>query len=228
MKEKREDWAFLFVCFGGLTAEKQKDVDSVLNNKIGQPVVQIFYDSLGKTGALAFTACGVIIVQFTAIVCMVSLALYPAHHRHEMNVNTDEKTQQSLSRTIFAFSRDHLIPLSSIWATVNGVTGIPLYAVWLSVLLPIIINLIGLGSYQAVSAVFNVATAVLDLSYVVPIGCKLLFGRFERGPWHLGPLSVYTNIYSILWTLFITVLFFMPTVRPVTAMNVSEHSLPCL
>ncbi|EXJ83963.1 hypothetical protein A1O3_04630 [Capronia epimyces CBS 606.96] len=175
-----------------------KDPIAVLANKIGQPVVQIFYDSLGKSGALAFTACGVIIVQFTAIVCM-----------------------QSLSRTIFAFSRDRLLPLSSIWAKVNGLTGIPLYAVWLSVLLPIIISLIGLGSYQAVSAVFNVATAVLDLSYIVPISCKLAFGRFQRGPWHLGPLSVWVNVYSVFWTLFITVLFFMPTVRPVTAANMN-------
>ncbi|KIW74141.1 hypothetical protein Z517_12551 [Fonsecaea pedrosoi CBS 271.37] len=175
-----------------------KDPYTVLANKIGQPVVQIFYDSLGKSGALAFTACGVIIVQFTAIVCM-----------------------QSLSRTIFAFSRDRLLPFSSIWAKVNTLTGIPLHAVWLSVLLPIVISLIGLGSYQAVSAVFNVATAVLDLSYAVPLGCKLAFGRFHRGPWHLGAFSVLINVYSIVWTFFITVLFFMPTVRPVTAVNMN-------
>lgn len=99
-----------------------------------------------------------------------------------------------------------------------------MHAVWLSVILPCLVNLIGLGSYAAVSAVFNVAAAVLDLSYAIPIAVKLTFGKFERGQWHIRRLGVVNNIYSVFWTAFITVLFFMPTVRPVTALNVSSMS----
>lgn len=104
---------------------------------------------------------------------------------------------------------------------------VPLLAVWLSVVLPIFINLIGLGSYQAVSAIFNVATAVLDLSYVGPISCKMAFSRFENGPWNLGIFGTPIHIYSVVWTLFITVLFFMLTFRPVPAANVSQLPERC-
>jgi amino acid transporter len=129
--------------------------------------------------------------------------------------------QQALARTVFAFSRDRLLPGSRIWIKINPLTGTPLNAVWVSVLMCIAINLIGLGSYTAIAGVFNVTAIALDWSYVIPILCKLMYGKFEPGPWNMGKASFWVNLWACLWTAFVTIIFILPTVRPVTALNVS-------
>lgn len=165
---------------------------------VQQPVAQIFYNSLGKSGGIAFTVCAFIILQF---VCFTAT--------------------QALARTFFAFSRDRLIPGSHIWTKVNRATGTPLYAVWISIFWCIAINLVALGSYTAISGVFNVCAIALDWSYCIPIACKLIFGKFQPGPWHLGKASFFVNSWAIIWTAFVSVIFVMPTVRPTTAENMN-------
>ena len=97
----------------------------------------------------------------------------------------------------------------------NPITETPLYAVWISVFWCIAINLIGLGSYTAIEGVFNITAIALDWSYVIPIFCKLVFGRFEPGPWHLGRASAAVNAWACIWTVFVTIIFVCPTSVPV-------------
>lgn len=163
-----------------------------------QPVAYIFYQSLGKTGGMVYTVCAFIILQF---VCFTAT--------------------QALGRTVFAFSRDRLLPFSKVWTIVNPYTGTPLYAVWLSVIFCVAINLIGLGSYTAILGVFNVCAIALDWSYCIPIFCKVVFGQFQPGPWNLGRASKFINIWACCWTLFVSIIFIMPTLRPVTADNMN-------
>jgi len=165
-----------------------------LGSPIVQPVAQIFYNSLGKAGGIFYTVCGFIIIKF---VCFTAM--------------------QALGRTVFAFSRDRLLPFSSVWTKINPMTGTPLYAVWISVFWCIVINLIGLGSYAAISGVFNICAIALDWSYCIPIICKLMFGKFVPGPWHMGKASFYVNVWACLWTLFVSIIFILPTAMPVTA-----------
>nr|AQV04225.1 putative amino acid transporter [Alternaria oxytropis] len=189
-------WLFTIVlCFvmGDITGK-----ESILDSPIEQPVSQIFYNVLGKPGGIAFTACAFIILKFGTFTAM-----------------------QSLTRTIFAFSRDELLPLSCIWTKIMPQTGTPILAVWASVLCCIGIDLIGLSSYTAIAGVFNVCTIALDWSYCIPIFCKVVFGQFTPGPWHLGKYSLFVNAYACLWTLFLSVIFIMPTIRPVTSENMN-------
>lgn len=65
---------------------------------------------------------------------------------------------------------------------INPLTQTPIYAMWISVFGVIAINLIGLGSYTAIADVFNVTAIALDVSYCIPIVCKLIFSQFEPGP----------------------------------------------
>ena len=139
--------------------------------------------------------------------------------------HVDYPSQQALGRTFFAFSRDGLIPGSHIWIKINSFTQTPLYAVWLSVILIILINLIALGSYIAITGVFNVTAIALDWSYVIPIICKLASNKFEPGPWYLGKASKFVNSWAVIWTSFTTIIFILPTVRPVKANNVSTKRL---
>jgi amino acid permease (GABA permease) len=163
-----------------------------------QPVAQIYYNSLGKSGGIAFTVFAFIILQF---VCFTAT--------------------QALARTFFAFSRDRLIPGSHLWTKVNRRSGTPLNAVWISVFWCIAINLIALGSYTAALGVFNVCAIALDWSYCIPIACKVMFGKFEPGPWHLGKFSTAINIWACVWTAFVSVIFVFPESVPVTPENMN-------
>jgi len=174
------------------------DVSKITESPMEQPVAQIFFDSLGKSGGIFYTVMAFIIAQF---VCFTAT--------------------QALGRTFFAFSRDRLIPFSRIWTIVDKRTGTPLYAVWISIFWCIVINLIALGSVTAITGIFNITAIALDWSYVIPIVCKLAFNRFEPGPWHLGRFSPYVNAWACIWTLFVSVIFLLPTVRPVSATNMN-------
>ena len=174
------------------------DPATILASPIYQPVAQIYYNSLGRAGGVFYTVCAFIILQF---VCFTAT--------------------QALARTFFAFSRDQLIPGSKFWTKINKRTGTPIYAVWISVFWCIAINLIGLGSYAAIAGVFNVTAIALDWSYCIPIFCKIVFGKFEPGPWHMGKFGYIVNIWACTWTLFVSIIFFMPTIRPVTGENMN-------
>ncbi|KAH6663836.1 amino acid permease-domain-containing protein [Halenospora varia] len=178
------------------------DPAEILASPIFQPVAQLYYNSLGKAGGIFYTVCGFIIIKF---VCFTAM--------------------QALGRTVFAFSRDGLLPASKVWTNINGVTGTPLYAVWVSVICCIVINLIGLGSYAAISGVFNICAIALDWSYIIPIVCKLLFNKFEPGPWHMGKFSFWVNLWACVWTFFVTIIFLLPTVRPVAADTMNYASV---
>ncbi|KAH8697883.1 putative amino acid permease [Talaromyces proteolyticus] len=174
------------------------DPNSLINSPMEQPVAQIFYNSLGKSGGLVYTVCAFILLQF---ICFTAT--------------------QSLARTVFAFSRDRLLPLSNVWCKVSKLTGTPLYAVWFSVFWCIAINLIALGNYAAILGVFNITAIALDWSYIIPVVCKLFFGRFEPGPWHMGKFSVLVNWWAVIWTTFVSIIFFFPTAEPVTGENMN-------
>ncbi|CAF1263580.1 unnamed protein product [Adineta ricciae] len=174
------------------------DINDLLASPTGQPFTQIFYNVFGEGGGMLFTLFAFVILNFCGIAAL-----------------------QACARTIFAFSRDELLPFSNIWIRINKYTQTPLIAVWLNVTLAITINLIGLGSYTAISAIFNVCTIALDWSYCIPIICKMLFSynteRYRPGPWHLGKFSWLINCWSVVWTFFVSIIFLLPTTRPVTA-----------
>lgn len=186
-------WVFniiLVLCMG--------DPVEILASPIGQPVVQIFYNVMGKGAAIFFAVSAFLIMNF---VCITAL--------------------QAGSRTLWAFSRDQMIPGSKIWYKIWRRTDTPVLAVWLYTLLCILINLIGLGSYITIAAIFNLCAIALDWSYCIPIICKLCFGRFEPGPWNLGRASRYVNIWACAWTCFASVIFMFPTFMPVAANNMN-------
>ncbi|VBB71990.1 Putative amino-acid permease [Podospora comata] len=164
----------------------------------GQPVAQLFFNAMGRTPAILFTLCGFAVMNLVAIPGI-----------------------QAGSRTIFAFARDDLLPFSHHWRRVSKRSQTPIAAVWLYAALEIIVNLLGLMSDTAISAVFNVCTVALNISYLVPIICKMLYRRFEKGPWNLGRWSFVMNVVAVGWNTFMAVIFFFPTRLPVAAENMN-------
>ncbi|KAH6650410.1 amino acid/polyamine transporter I [Chaetomium tenue] len=175
---------------------------TLITSPSGQPVAQLFYNALGRAPAVFFTLAGFAVMNLVAIPGL-----------------------QGGSRTIYAFARDDLVPLSRVWRRISPRSQTPVAAVWLYAGLGVAVNLLGLVSHTAISAVFNVCTVALNLSYMLPIICKMVYGRFERGPWHLGRWGFVVNLVAVVWNVFMSVVFFLPTNMPVTSENMNYASV---
>jgi len=105
----------------------------ILASTLAQPVITLFYNVLGKKGAIVFAVCAFLIQNTIGITAI-----------------------QALARTVFAFSRDRLLPGSKLWKKVDKRTDTPIIAVWFTVFWCAAINLIGLGSPITIAAIFNV------------------------------------------------------------------------
>src|SRR5271165_1656861 len=154
---------------------------------------QIWIDSIGRTGAelLLLVAIG------AQLFCGMS----------SVTAN---------SRMIYAFSRDGALPGSSIWHRVNKRTRTPTNAIWLAAAGALILGLPYLWNAAAYGAVTAIATIGLYVAYVTPTYLRLRQGEnFKRGPWHLGRWSYVVGIIAVIWVVFITILFMLPTASPI-------------
>lgn len=176
-----------------------QDLSGTINTSTGFPVTQIMVDCVGNNGAI-----GLMIVAMGAC-WFCGFASVTAN-----------------SRMIYAFSRDGAIPGSHLWHTINHKLETPLNAVWLAVTVAACLALPYLGNTTAFSAVTSIATIGLYLSYGAPVLCKLLYPtHFRPGPFNLGPFSTVIGWTGVIWILFITVLFVLPEINPVTPANMN-------
>jgi len=92
--------------------------------------------------------------------------------------------------------------------------------------------LLDFASPVAANAVFSLTAMALDISYIIPIALRRIFQhhpevRFKPGPFYLGDglLGWAVNLNSILWTLFVSVIFSLPTNLPVTSKTMNYASV---
>jgi amino acid permease (GABA permease) len=124
------------------------------------------------------------------------------------------------SRMIYAFSRDGALPGSRLWHSVNKRTRTPTNAIWLAAAGALILGLPYLWNATAYAAVTSIAVIGLYIAYVLPTFLRLRQGAsFRRGPWHLGRWSYLIGWIAVVWVVFITILFMLPTVSPISASN---------
>ncbi|CAL9148694.1 amino-acid permease BAT1 homolog [Musa acuminata AAA Group] len=123
----------------------------------------------------------------------------------------------SNSRTVYAFSRDGAMPLSSFWHKVNN-QEVPINAVWLSAFISFCMALTSLGSLVAFQAMVSIATIGLYVAYALPIFFRVTLARksFVPGPFNLGRYSLLVGRVAVLWVATITVLFSLPVAYPIT------------
>ncbi|KAI5119557.1 hypothetical protein M0805_005621 [Coniferiporia weirii] len=175
----------------------------------GSAVLQIMTDRIGKTGALFLWA----FVCLTAFfVCQTAL--------------------QACSRTVYAFSRDHGLPDRGIHGRVSKITQTPLAAIWTTTIFSILPGLLDFASPVAANAIFSLTAMALDISYIIPIFLRRFYRNhpevnFKPGPFYMGPglLGWAANITCISWTIFVSVIFSIPTNLPVTKENMNYASV---
>ncbi|GAA1150430.1 amino acid permease [Kribbella jejuensis] len=177
----------------GLTFAIQ-NYDGSLKSATGVPPAQIFIDAAGAvTGKILL-----LVVIGAQLFCGMS----------SVTAN---------SRMIYAFSRDGALPGSKFWHKINHRTRTPTNAIWLAAGGAFVLGLPYLWNATAYAAVTSIAVIGLYIAYVLPTLLRLLQGdNFQRGPWHLGRWSRPIGIVAIAWVVFITILFMLPQVSPVT------------
>jgi amino acid permease (GABA permease) len=185
-------WALLI----GVTFAIQ-DYTGSIGSETGVPPAQIFLDAIGPSGGKLL----LLIVIGAQLFCGMS----------SVTAN---------SRMIYAFSRDGALPGSAFWHRVNKRTRTPTNAVWLAAGGAFVLGLPYLWNNAAYAAVTSIAVIGLYIAYVLPTLLRLRLGeRFDRGPWHLGRWSRPIGIIAVTWVCFITVLFMLPQVSPVSRLS---------
>jgi amino acid transporter len=115
----------------------------------------------------------------------------------------------SISRMIYAFSRDMGMPLSGLWSKVSEKFRTPASAIWLSVILAFVCAL----ADNVYAVVTSISVIGLYGSYGIPLFLKLLaqfkgaWTEDDDGPWNLGKWSPLVNVLAVIWIGFVSVLF---------------------
>jgi amino acid permease (GABA permease) len=165
-----------------------------LESPTAVPPAQIFIDSVGVTGG--------------KLLLLIAIGAQLFCGMASVTAN---------SRMIYAFSRDGALPASAFWHRINARTRTPTNAIWLAAGGAFLLGLPYLWNTTAYAAVTSIAVIGLYIAYVLPTFLRLRQGEgFKRGPWHLGRWSRLVGTAAVLWVCFITILFMLPQVSPIT------------
>ncbi|KAF8339826.1 amino acid transporter [Cantharellus anzutake] len=167
-----------------------KDMQSIVNNPIGQPMATILFNSMGKRATLALWAI-VVVAQY-----MMGSSMLLAS-----------------SRQTFAFSRDGALPFSKYLYRVNSFTKTPVNTVWFSALGAALLGLLSFAGPAAIGAVFSASIIELYVAYSIPIICRFAFSanEFEPGPFHLGHWGLPIAVIAVLFMIFTSTVFLFPS-----------------
>lgn len=116
---------------------------------------------------------------------------------------------------MFAFARDGGIPhrLHIIDARFKS----PIRTVIFGAVCSFLLALPALGSPVAFNGTTSISTIGLYISYGIPIAMTLAYPRnFKRGPFRLGRASKPVALIACLWIGFLTIVFCLPAINPVT------------
>ncbi|KAI0073328.1 APC amino acid permease [Panus rudis PR-1116 ss-1] len=176
-----------------------QDLDATLASETGQPVTQIFLDTVGSKGAIVL----MVIVIGAMFFC-----------------GTFSIT--SNSRMMYAFARDGGIPGHTFFHKVDKKRKSPVRTVWLACTLSFVLALPSLGSAVAFSAATSIATIGLYISYAIPILLRVIYrASFVRGPFHLGIFSYPVALLAVVWIAFISIAFILPQENPVDSQTLN-------
>ncbi|KAK3072976.1 GABA-specific high-affinity permease [Teratosphaeriaceae sp. CCFEE 6253] len=187
-------WLFGWILTIVIAACMDTNLDNLLSSPFGQPMAQIYYDAIGKRGALALMTI-LFIVQF-----MMGLSILIA-----------------ASRQSWAFSRDGALPFSSFFRVISIKLGhIPFRAVWGCVGLGAVLGLLSLIAPAAAQALFSLAVAAQNVAWGTPILCRLVWGqkKFKPGPVYTGRFSVPLGWTAIVFLCFGILLSMFPVGGP--------------
>ncbi|TWE12197.1 amino acid permease [Rudaeicoccus suwonensis] len=186
-----------------VTASIQNFGRELTATRTGLPAAEIFIDAAGHSlGVSLIFICGV--AQFFCGMACVT----------------------SNSRMSYAFSRDGALPGSALWAKVNPRTGTPTNSIWLCVVCSIALTIPAYWNTTAFNAVVSIAVIGLYIAYTIPIFLRRMNPSFRVGRWHLGKWSPLIGWVSVVWVIFIVIMFMLPQAAPGTFGNKTFNYAP--
>ncbi|KAK4554102.1 hypothetical protein LTR86_008943 [Recurvomyces mirabilis] len=165
-----------------------------LDSPTGFPFIQVYVDTTGSVrGAQVLTAVLILLIFLGGANFMASA-----------------------SRQTFAFARDGGLPFRKNIAKVSDRFHVPLLAVGLAFIVPILLSLIDLGSTVAFEAIVSLQLIALFATYLVSIGTlvyRRLYGpALPKRRWSLGSLGMPINILALLYGFFALIFIVIPSV----------------
>ncbi len=120
----------------------------------------------------------------------------------------------SMSRMWYAFARDDGMPGSVLLKKIHSRYRTPVWAILITSVLSILLCLYA----AAYSVITSISTITLYLAYVLPVYLNWRnkrrqsgeFTTLETAPWNLKGYGKIINLISIVWVVFIAVLFSLP------------------
>lgn len=127
----------------------------------------------------------------------------------------------SVSRLVWAFARDGGLPFSKFFVYVDPKLKMPTRALGLVVMIVFLLSFVQLGSTAAFSAMISLSTLALYASYTLPIIFwtihKLRGLPIKYGPWHMGKMGIFVNLFAIAWGIYSCTFLPFPPSIPVDA-----------
>ena len=132
------------------------------------------------------------------------------------------------ARQLYVMARDGCFPGSNQFRSVNE-TGVPVGGVLLTLTLDILLVFLNLVSVSAFVAVTSVATIGFQISYAIPIFLRIT-GHGKRtfkqsSAFSCGRWSFVIGWISLIWLVFTSILFLLPTSYPITLETISWSSI---
>ncbi|KAJ7574547.1 amino acid/polyamine transporter I [Mycena floridula] len=176
-----------------------QSISSVQSTVYAIPIAQLYYDAVGKHLTLMCLTV-IALAQFMAAVTAFTAS----------------------SRLFYALARDNAFPGKSLFMALNRFQA-PYAGVWLSVITGCVISCAYIGSVIAFNAILSSAAIAVMLGYLQPIIIRVFWPAAldQRGPFDLGRWSWPVNFCSFAFTVFVCVLFILPTASPATQFNMN-------
>jgi choline transport protein len=180
------------------------DVDRVTASPL--PIIEVYYQATGSraaTNLFVFMLLYIVFVSFFNVLA-------------------------SVSRLVWAFSRDDGLPFSNVFAKVHPKLKLPVNALLLSAVCVCLLALINVGSSTAFNAFISLPAMGLLLSYFFPI--LFLFWRrlsnnhpapIPWGPFRLGKAGPVINAAALCYITFTFIWMPFPITLPISRINMN-------
>jgi amino acid transporter len=183
------------------------DTDTVLNTPTGYPIVAVFLQATDNQKAAT--------AMLTAVIIVFTMNLFGI--------------VASVSRLIWAFSRDRGLPFSATLSHITSWNKCPTNAVVLLTVAVSLLSLINIGSTAAFNALISLTTLGFYFSYAIPIVMFAIRRRsaarpIHFGPWSLGKLGLPVNVLAVMFCIFLIIFLPFPSILPVTGPNMNYAS----
>lgn len=170
------------------------------------PIIEVYYQATGSKAATNLFIFMLIYIIFASFFNVLA----------------------SVSRLIWAFSRDGGLPRSYTFAKVHPTLRVPINALVFSALCVCILALINVGSSTAFNAIISLTALGLYMSYFLPI-LFLLWRRMSSsksspipwGPFKLGTAGAVVNAGALCYILFTFIWMSLPAILPVDRFNMN-------